>query len=68
MVPFADMFNHKHPQKTNWTYYNSKRGFLVQATDDIAQGEEVFVGYNDKSSMFQLFYGYGFLQESRNND
>jgi hypothetical protein len=39
LIPFADMFNHRHPQKTNWTYYNSKRGFLVQATGDIKKGE-----------------------------
>lgn len=39
LVPYADMFNHKRPKQTNWFFDQEKKGFVVEATENIAKGE-----------------------------
>ena len=34
-VPYADMLNHKRPRQTLWYYDEDKRGFVIEACDDI---------------------------------
>lgn len=64
-VPMADMLNHKRPKQTTWTYTDEKRGFEIQAIEDIPRNAEIFDSYGKKcNSRFLL--NYGFIV--RNND
>lgn len=62
LVPFADMLNHKRPQKTTWCYDSEANGFIVQALEDITRREEVQVSYGRKSN-YRYLLSYGFLVE-----
>lgn len=31
IVPYTDMFNHKDPKDTNWSYNEEREGFIVKA-------------------------------------
>lgn len=65
LAPFADLLNHKRPRQTHWTYDEKYAGFIIQALENIQQGEEVFDSYGKKcNSRFLL--NYGFILE--NND
>jgi histone-lysine N-methyltransferase SETD3 len=58
-VPLADMLNHRRPRQTNWTYDDSKGGFIVEAVEDIEKGEQVMDSYGQKcNSRFLLNYGF----------
>lgn len=64
-VPYADMLNHRRPRQTSWNYDQEKGGFVIDALEDIARGEEVLDSYGKKcNSRFLL--NYGFI--NRNND
>lgn len=60
LVPFADMLNHKRPQRTTWRYDSTANGFVVQTLEDIGRGEEVQVSYGRKSN-YRFLLSYGFL-------
>ena len=34
LIPFADMFNHRHPQETVWYYDTQLEGYVVKALVD----------------------------------
>jgi len=38
-VPYADMLNHKRPRQTSWFYCNERKGFIIEACEDIQRGE-----------------------------
>ena len=38
-VPYADMLNHKRPRQTTWYYCDQRKGFIIEACDDIPRGE-----------------------------
>ena len=38
-VPYADMLNHKRPRQTTWYYSDERKGFIIEACDDIPRGE-----------------------------
>ena len=58
-VPLADMLNHRRPRQTNWSYSDSRGGFIVEANENIAKGEQVMDSYGQKcNSRFLLNYGF----------
>jgi hypothetical protein len=41
MAPLADMFNHKNQKTAKWEYSDTLNNFIVKATENIKQGDEV---------------------------
>lgn len=64
-VPLADMLNHKRPRQTTWFYDDSRGGFIIEACDDIARGDQVYDSYGRKCNS-RFFLNYGFI--NMNND
>jgi len=64
-VPYADMLNHRRPRQTTWYYDQEKEGFVIEACDDIARGEQVYDSYGKKCNS-RFFLNYGFI--NLNND
>ena len=65
LVPFADLLNHKRPRQTQWYYDDRINGFVIQATEDIMKGSEIYDSYGKKSNgRFLLNYGFSI----ENND
>lgn len=59
------MLNHRRPKQTNWFYSDVKKGFIIEASEDIEKGEAIYDSYGRKcNSRFLL--NYGFIVE--NND
>ena len=65
LVPFADLLNHKRPRQTQWYYDNKIKSFVIQATEDIEQGKEIYDSYGKKTNG-RFLLNYGFAIE--NND
>jgi histone-lysine N-methyltransferase SETD3 len=58
-APLADMLNHKRPRQTQWYYSDEHKGFVIQANQDIEQGEQIYDSYGKKcNSRFLLNYGF----------
>ncbi len=64
-VPYADMLNHKRPRQTTWSYTDDRKGFIIEALEDIKRGEQVFDSYGRKCNS-RFFLNYGFI--NLNND
>ena len=59
LVPFADLLNHKRPRQTQWYYDDNLESFVIQATENIKIGAEVFDSYGKKTNArFLLNYGF----------
>ena len=59
LVPYADLINHRRPRQTQWYYDDAINSFVIQALEDIKEGNEIFDSYGKKSnSMFLLNYGF----------
>ena len=59
LVPFADLLNHKRPKQTQWFYDDNLESFVIQAIDDIKEGNEIFDSYGKKTNArFLLNYGF----------
>jgi histone-lysine N-methyltransferase SETD3 len=66
-VAYADMLNHKRPRQTTWSYTDEKRGFIIEAMEDIRRGEQVYDSYGKKcNSRFLLNYGFINLNNDAN--
>ena len=65
LVPFADLLNHKRPRQTQWYYDDKINSFVIQATEDIMMGKEIFDSYGKKTNG-RFLLNYGFALE--NND
>ena len=66
-VAYADMLNHKRPRQTTWSYTDEKRGFIIEAMEDIKRGEQVYDSYGKKdNSRFLLNYGFINLNNDAN--
>ena len=65
LVPFADLLNHKRPRQTQWYYDDEINSFVIQATEDIMKGSEIYDSYGKKSNG-RFLLNYGFAIE--NND
>lgn len=64
-VPLADMLNHKRPKQTTWYYCDKRQGFIIEASDDIVRGDQVYDSYGRKCNS-RFFLNYGFI--NLNND
>ena len=59
LAPFADLLNHKRPRQTQWYYDDKLESFVIQATEDIQEGNEIFDSYGKKTNArFLLNYGF----------
>ena len=59
LVPFADLLNHKRPRETQWYYDDNINSFVIQATENIKEGAEIFDSYGRKTNArFLLNYGF----------
>ena len=59
LAPFADLLNHKRPRQTQWYYDDRLESFVIQATEDIQEGSEIFDSYGKKTNArFLLNYGF----------
>jgi histone-lysine N-methyltransferase SETD3 len=59
LVPYADLLNHKRPRQTQWYYDDKLESFVIQATEDIKEGNEIFDSYGRKTNArFLLNYGF----------
>ena len=59
LAPFADLLNHKRPRQTQWYYDDNLESFVIQATEDIKEGNEIFDSYGRKTNArFLLNYGF----------
>ena len=59
LAPFADLLNHKRPRQTQWYYDDHLESFVIQATEDIQEGSEIFDSYGKKTNArFLLNYGF----------
>ena len=65
LVPYADLLNHKRPRQTQWYYDDKINSFVIQATEDIMIGEEIYDSYGKKTNS-RFLLNYGFALE--NND
>ena len=59
LAPFADLLTHKRPRQTQWYYDDNLESFVIQATEDIEEGSEIFDSYGRKTNArFLLNYGF----------
>ena len=59
LVPFADLLNHKRPKQTQWFYDDNLDSFVIQAIENIKEGNEIFDSYGKKTNArFLLNYGF----------
>ena len=59
LAPFADLLNHKRPRQTQWYYDDNLESFVIQATENIKEGCEIFDSYGKKTNArFLLNYGF----------
>ena len=65
LVPFADLLNHRRPRQTQWFFDDEKNSFVVQAVEEIGEGQEIFDSYGKKTN-YRFLLNYGFALE--NND
>jgi histone-lysine N-methyltransferase SETD3 len=66
-VAYADMLNHKRPRQTTWNYTDDRRGFVIDALDDIKRGEQVYDSYGKKCNS-RFFLNYGFINLDNDAD
>ena len=64
-VAYADMLNHRLPKETQWSYCDEREGFIIEATDDIKRGQQVYDSYGKKCNT-RFLLNYGFI--NLNND
>ena len=66
LVPFADMLNHKNPDKistkteTSWFFDENNNGFIIKSNRKIKENREIFDSYGFKSNI-RFFVNYGFI-------
>ena len=59
LAPFADLLNHKRPRQTQWYFDDNLQSFVIQATENIKEGSEIFDSYGKKTNArFLLNYGF----------
>lgn len=66
-VAYADMLNHKRPRQTTWNYTDDRRGFVIDALDDIKRGDQVYDSYGKKCNS-RFFLNYGFINLDNDAD
>ena len=69
LVPLADMLNHSSHNQTSWYYDDQIESFVVQAIEDIKEGDEIFDSYGKKpNSSYLLNYGFTIDNNEENNE
>ena len=66
-VPYADMLNHRRPRQTLWYYDDERKGFIIEACDEIARGDQVYDSYGKKCNSI-FFLNYGFINQPNDAD
>ena len=61
------MFNTNTPENAYWYYSNEKKGFIVEASTDIKEGDEIFDWYGFKCNT-DFFKNYGFINLDKNGE
>ena len=59
LIPFADMLNHSKDANIDWKFTDTE--FIMSATENIAEHEELFDSYGPKSN-YETFLHYGFVE------
>ena len=67
LAPFADLLNHKRPRQTQWYYDDNLESFVIQATEDIKEGSEIFDSYGRKTNA-RFLLNYGFCLEDNDTN
>ena len=68
LVPFADLFRYQHDGSATWSYQDTegKKGLVIEATTDLAQGDQIFFSYEGKPNQ-RLLSEYGFVDPENPN-
>ena len=61
------MLNTLPEKNTEWKYDDSRNGFVMEASEDIAQGAQVFDSYGEKCN-YQFFLNYGFINLNKDGE
>lgn len=64
-VAYADMLNHRRPRQTSWQYCDQRKGFIIEALEDIKRGDQIYDSYGKKCNT-RFLLNYGFI--NLNND
>ena len=48
---FADLLNHKRQRQTQWYYDDNLESFVIQTTENIKEGSEIFDSYGKKQML-----------------
>ena len=67
LAPFADLLNHKRPKQTHWYYDNKLNAFVIQALENIKEGDEIYDSYGPKTNT-RFLLNYGFALETNDNN
>jgi len=67
LVPLADLFDHKLPRETSWTYQDTTNGFVLTALQAFSPGDEVHDSYGPKCNG-RFFLNYGFVLEDNDDN
>ena len=67
LVPFADMINHCVNKQTVWSYSNERKGFIMEAIQNVKKGVEIFDSYGKKSNS-RFLLNYGFVIDDNDSD
>ena len=59
LIPFADMLNHSKDANIDWKFTDTE--FIMSATENISEHEELFDSYGPKSN-YETFLHYGFVE------
>lgn len=62
LIPFADMLNHSKDANIDWKFTDTE--FIMSATENIAEHDELFDSYGPKSN-YETFLHYGFVEPNR---
>jgi len=62
LIPFADMLNHSKDANIDWKFTDTE--FIMSATENILEHEELFDSYGPKSN-YETFLHYGFVESNR---
>ena len=66
-VPLADMFNTNTPENAYWFYSDDLKGFRVEASAEIKEGDEIYDWYGYKCNS-DFLKNYGFINLDKNGE
>ena len=64
LVPYLDFVNHSSTPNALCKYEETNRSFVLESTQDICEGEEIFINYgNNTKTNNSLIFLYGFASK-----